>query len=134
MGNRRTETRKCPNAGCRDALTEMLRDGTQRLLAQAVPLEAEAWIAACVEPVGSQDHRQVVCNGYLPEGKVMAGIGMIPVRQPRVAEEGGSPKRDAEQRGAPGLSGHGLQTLPERPARLPAAQRLGVTPGCYSWC
>ncbi len=45
MSNSMTETMKLPNTVCSDALTEVLRDGAQRLLAEAVRIEAEAWLA-----------------------------------------------------------------------------------------
>ena len=37
-----TETMKFSMLGCSDALTEILRQGAQRLLSQAVQMEAEA--------------------------------------------------------------------------------------------
>jgi putative transposase len=81
-----TETMKFSTLGFRDALTEILREGAQRLLSQAIQMEAEAWIAARADQVDAQGHRLVVRNGYLPEREVMTGIGMVPVRQPRVKD------------------------------------------------
>ena len=81
-----TETMKFSTLGFSDALTEILREGAQRLLSQAVQMEAEAWIAARADQVDAQGHRLVVRNGYLPEREVMTGIGMVPVRQPRVKD------------------------------------------------
>ncbi len=76
-----TETMKFSMLGCSDVLTEILREGAQRLLSQAVQMEAEAWIAARADQVDAQGHRLVVRNGYLPEREVMTGIGMVPVRR-----------------------------------------------------
>ena len=95
MGNSMTETVKFPSGVCGDALTEVLRAGAQRLLAEAVRIEAEAWVAARADQVDAQGHRQVVRNGYLPERHVMTGIGMLPIRQPRVED-----RRPADQREA----------------------------------
>lgn len=81
-----TETMKFSTLGFSDALTEILREGAQRLLSQAIQMEAEAWIAARANQVDAQGHRLVVRNGYLPEREVMTGIGMVPVRQPRVKD------------------------------------------------
>ncbi len=81
-----TETMKFSTLGFSDALTEILREGAQRLLSQAIQMEAEAWIAARANQVDAQGHRLVVRNGYLPEREVMTGIGMVPVRQPRVRD------------------------------------------------
>ena len=95
MGNSMTETVKFPSGVCGDALTEVLRAGAQRLLAEAVRIEAEAWVAARADQVDAQGHRQVGRNGYLPERHVMTGIGMLPIRQPRVED-----RRPADQREA----------------------------------
>ncbi len=93
MSNSMTETMEFPSAPCSDSLTEVLRAGAQRLLAEAVQIEAEQWIAARVEQLDARGHRQVVRNGYLPERLVMTGIGMIPIRQPRVED-----RRPGDQR------------------------------------
>ncbi len=82
MGNSMTETLQFPSAVCSDVLTEVLRAGAQQLLAQAVQIEAEQWIATRADQVDGQGRRQVVRNGYLPQRQVLTGIGPIPVRQP----------------------------------------------------
>jgi hypothetical protein len=41
-----TEALEFPSAVCSDALPKVLRAGAQRLLAQAVQIEAQQWIAA----------------------------------------------------------------------------------------
>ncbi len=41
-----TETMKFSTLGFNDALAEILREGAQRLLSQAIQMEADAWIAA----------------------------------------------------------------------------------------
>ena len=98
MGNSMTETVKFPSAVCSDALTEVLRAGAQRLLAEAVRIEAEAWVAARADQVDGQGHRQVVRNGYLPQRSVMTGIGMLPVRQPRVEDHRPVDRREIFER------------------------------------
>ena len=109
-----TETWKVPSTVCSDFLTEALRGGAQCLLAEAVRIAAEQWIAARTELVDDQGRRPVVRNGYLPQRQVLTGIGPVAIRPPRVAEEGDSTKswspgatRDAEQRRRQGVSGDG---------------------------
>ncbi|NNM87998.1 MAG: hypothetical protein HKL95_05725 [Phycisphaerae bacterium] len=58
-------------------------------------IEAEAWVAARADQVDACGHRQVVRNGYLPERRVMTGIGMLPIRQPKIED-----RRPADQREA----------------------------------
>jgi putative transposase len=69
--------------GPRDALTEVLRDGAVRLLAEAVEAEVGAWIDQRVHLTDDRGRRQVVRNGHLPEREIVTGIGPVRVRQPR---------------------------------------------------
>jgi transposase-like protein len=68
----------------RDPLSEVLRQGAQRMLAQAVDAEVAEWIDQRAKIVDAAGHRQVVRNGHLPERTIVTGIGEISVRQPRV--------------------------------------------------
>jgi hypothetical protein len=60
-----------------DALTEILRQGAQKMLAQAVETEVAGWIEGHQHCRDEQDHRQVVRNGYLPERTITSGVGEI---------------------------------------------------------
>ena len=68
----------------RDALTELLRKGAQRLLKQAVEAELEEFLAPHAEQRDEQGRAVVVRNGYLPEREVLTGIGPVAVRVPKV--------------------------------------------------
>jgi len=67
-----------------DVLTEILREGAQRMLATAIEVEAADWIERHGHVLDEKGHRQVVRNGYLPERKITTGLGEIEVQQPRV--------------------------------------------------
>lgn len=69
-----------------DGLTEVLRDGAQRMLIQSINAEVDDWIerhAALKDPGG---HQQVVRNGHHPTRTLVTGIGPVEVRQPRVLD------------------------------------------------
>jgi len=68
----------------RDALTELLREGAQRLLCQAVQAELEEFLAARAEERDEHGRAAVVRNGHLPEREVLTGIGPVAVRVPKV--------------------------------------------------
>src|SRR3569832_1608307 len=68
----------------KDLLTHVLRQGAQKMLAQAIESEVAGWIDAHSQVRDEQGRRQVVRNGYLPERKIGTGRGEIEVRQPRV--------------------------------------------------
>ncbi len=72
----------------RDALTEVLREGAQRLLAEAVEAEVEAFLAEYGELRDAEDRQRVVRNGHLPEREIQSGVGGVKVRVPRVRDRG----------------------------------------------
>jgi transposase-like protein len=94
MVERNRESRVFPPAGpCGDVLTAVLRDGAQRMLAQAVQAEVQAWIDGHAHLTDARGRRQVVRHGTLPPRQVLTGLGPIPVTQPRVHD-----RRPAGQR------------------------------------
>ncbi|MBV8381838.1 MAG: IS256 family transposase [Planctomycetaceae bacterium] len=81
-----TDIRIVPLTQGQDVLTELLRDGARRMLAEAIEAEVSAWIDARAHLKDASGRRQVVRNGYLPERTIQTGIGEIEVRQPRVQD------------------------------------------------
>ncbi len=69
-----------------DPLTEVLRAGARRLLAEAVEAEVEDFIAAHAELVDDAGHRRIVRHGHMPERDVQTGIGAVAVRRPRIRD------------------------------------------------
>jgi putative transposase len=86
-----TSTIRLP--GSQDSLQEILRRGAQQLLAQAIEAEVAEWIEERQHISDEQGRRQVVRNGYLPERKLVTGVGEVSVQQPRVHD-----RRPEEQR------------------------------------
>ena len=72
---------RCPE-GTRDALTEMLREGAQKLIMQAVEAEFRGFLEGQAELILEDGRRRVVRNGYLPEREVQTGIGSVVVKVP----------------------------------------------------
>jgi putative transposase len=75
-----------PQAASADPLTEVLRQGARRLLAQAVEAEVETLLACYADERDEQGRQAVVRNGYLPEREVQTGIGAISVQVPRIRD------------------------------------------------
>src|SRR5205807_1874042 len=67
MSQSTTEIRIVPLPKGQDVLTDLLRDGARRMLAQAVEAEVAAWIDAHDHLVDDRGRRQVVRNGHLPD-------------------------------------------------------------------
>jgi transposase-like protein len=82
-----------PMPATKDVLTDLLREGARRLLAEAVEAEVAAWIEAHAHLKDAEGRRQVVRNGHLPERAIQTGIGDLDVKQPRVHD-----RRPADQR------------------------------------
>ena len=73
-----------------DAITAILRQGAQRLLAAALEAEVESFISQFSDVRDQNGYRVVVRNGHLPEREFATGIGPVPVKKPRVRVRPGS--------------------------------------------
>jgi putative transposase len=78
-----------PQLTAADPLTEVLRQGAQRLLAQAIEAEIAVLFAQYADHHDAQGRQAVVRNGHLPEREVHTGIGAVRVKVPRVRDRSG---------------------------------------------
>jgi putative transposase len=76
----------------KDALTDVLRQGAQRMLIQALEIEVQTYLDRFSDVRDEHGRRQIVRNGRLPEREIQTGLGAIAIRQPRVND-----KRSDEQ-------------------------------------
>src|SRR5690348_16530112 len=83
-----------PLPQAQDALTEVLRLGAQKLLAQAIEAEVADWIEQHRHCLDDRGHRQVVRNGHLPERAITTGVGPVAVTQPRVHDRRPAAERE----------------------------------------
>lgn len=82
-----------PSVSSRDVLSEILREGAQRMLAEAVQAEVAEWIAERRHCVDERGRQQVVRNGCMPKRSILTGLGELEVEQPRVHD-----RRSGEER------------------------------------
>ncbi len=66
----------------RDPLTEVLRQGAQQLLAQAIETEVAQFLERHREVRDESGHRRLVRNGHPPSRTIQTGIGEVPVTTP----------------------------------------------------
>jgi putative transposase len=79
-----------------DPITELLRQGARKLLAQALEAEIDIFINQYKELTDELGRQRIVRNGHLPERDVQTGIGPVPVRAPRIRDrQGCGPERVA---------------------------------------
>jgi transposase-like protein len=86
MAERSNSTVLFPGTSSKDVLSGVLRQGAQRMLAQAIEAEVAEWIEAHAAVTDGEGRRQIVRNGYLPQRTITTGIGPIQVEQPRVLD------------------------------------------------
>ena len=58
----------------RDALTDVLREGAQKLLAEAVQAEVGSFLEQYQELQDERGHQRVLRNGYLPTREIQTGL------------------------------------------------------------
>ena len=90
-----SEQRMVPLPGSKDVLTDILRQGAQQLLAQAIEAEVQEWLEQRTECRDECGRQQVVRNGYMKERTLLTGVGEVMVEQPRVRDR--RPSRDREK-------------------------------------
>lgn len=90
MKNATTKKQSKLEPGFEDALTEVLRRGAVKLLAEAIETEVEDFVARYKNLRDLNGRRVVVRNGYLPPREIQTGIGQVPVKAPRVRDKSGS--------------------------------------------
>ena len=74
-----------------DPLTELLREGAQQLISQAVAAELEELLESYSEHRTEDGKAGVVRNGYLPERELQTGIGPVTIQIPKVRSRTGEP-------------------------------------------
>ncbi len=72
-----------------DLLTGLLRSGARELITQAVHAELTEFLARYEEVTDSLGRRQIVRNGYLPQRKIMTGLGPVDIQVPKTRDKGG---------------------------------------------
>ena len=77
-----------------DPLTEVLRAGARRLLAEAVELEAEAFLGGLRDLRLPDGRARVVRHGHGPARAIQTGIGPVPVSRVRIRDRGASGEAD----------------------------------------
>src|SRR5215212_1436191 len=80
--------------GIDDPLTEVLRTGARRLLAQAVAMEAEAFLAAMQDLRLPDGRARLVRHGHGPEREIQTGIGPVPVARVKIRDRGAADATD----------------------------------------
>jgi len=76
-----------PQQSANVTLDEVLQQGAQRLLTQAVEDEVTRYLQQRAGILDDDGRRQVVRNGHLPERTIQTPVGALTVQQPRVRDK-----------------------------------------------
>lgn len=106
---------------CQNVLDATLRQGAQRLRAEAIEHEVEDHIRTHSQLLDQHGRRMVVRNGHLPGRAVQSGIGPIDVKVPRVDE-----RREGHQFTS-GILPRYLRKVPGLENLIPTLYLMGVS-------
>ncbi|WP_161915589.1 IS256 family transposase [Methylosinus sp. C49] len=113
-----------------DPLTEILRAGAKRLIAQAVEAEFEAFLDAHADLALPDGRRRVVRHGREPARMIQTGIGPVEVEKPK-ARDRGAPNAETRIRYASSILPQWARRTKSLDALLPALYLAGVSTGDF---
>ncbi len=113
-----------------DPLTEVLRSGARRLLAQAVEMEVDAFLSAMQDLRLPDGRARLARHGHGPERAIQTGIGPVPVARVRVWDRGASGSEDRVRFTSTILPKWARRT-PSLDALLPVLYLRGISTGDF---
>jgi transposase-like protein len=93
MSNDNVIELKKPDTFFDDPITDILRQGARKLLAQALETEIEIFISQYKDLTDQMGRQRIVRNGHLPEREIQTGIGAVPVKAPRIRDRHAKPSK-----------------------------------------
>jgi putative transposase len=109
-------------------LEELARRGARQMLAQAMEAEVAEFVEKHSGMTDEEGRHLIVRNGYLPERKLVTGIGQLKIRQPRVDDRG----LLEEQRFSSQILPRYLRRIPSVDNLIPILYLKGVSSGDMS--
>lgn len=111
----------------RNDLENLLREGAQKLLQQAIENEVTEYLETRRHLRTSGDHQAIVRNGHLPARPLQTGLGEIPVQQPRVRD-----RREDPEAFSSAILPKYLRRTPSLDALIPALYLRGISTGDFT--
>ena len=81
-----------PEESSQDVLTEVLRNGCQKILKDALEVEIAEFLEQYRELRTGESNQRIVRNGYHRERMIQTGIGEVPAGVPRGRDQAGGPE------------------------------------------
>ena len=114
-----------------DPLTEVLRAGARELLAKAVEVEVEEFLAANAGLRTTDGHQRIVRHGHGPERQVQTGIGPVAVRRAKVRDRGVDETADERIRFSSAILPKWARRSASLDALLPILYLRGISTGDF---
>ncbi len=115
-----------------DPLTEVLRRGAKKLIAEAVQAELEELLGEYEDQRDGQGRQRLVRHGYLPKREIQTGIGGIEVRIPRIKDRGTGEQSEEGVRFRSSLVPPYLRRSKKVEELLPLLYLKGISTGDFS--
>jgi transposase-like protein len=112
-------------------IDELVRQGAQRMLAEAVQAEVDAYLARFREELDEHGHRLVVRNGYHQPREVTTTAGPVEVTMPRVNDKRVDPDTGERQRFSSAILPPWARKTPKITEVLPLLYLHGLSSGDF---
>ena len=115
-----------------DPLTEVLRQGAKKLIAEAVQAELEELLEEYKDQRDGEGRQRLVRHGYLPKREIQTGIGGVEVRIPRIKDRGTGEESEAVIRFRSSIVPPYLRRSKKVEELLPLLYLKGISTGDFS--
>jgi len=113
-------------------LDELAREGARRMLAQALEVEVDAYLAAHADEVDERGRRLVVRNGHAPARTLAMGAGAVEVRRPRVDDQRIDPETGKRAQFVSAILPRWVRRSPKVAEVLPLLYLHGLSTGDFA--
>jgi transposase-like protein len=117
--------------GSPSLIDEIVREGARRMLAEALPAEVDAYIAAHAAERDEGGRRLVVRNGYHQPREVLTSAGAVEVTVPRVNDKRTDPDTGERQRFSSAILPPWCRKTPKITEVLPLLYLHGLSSGDF---
>ena len=109
-------------------LEQLLRQGAQRMLQQAIENEVQEFVERHAHLRTAEARQAVVRNGSMPARQILTGLGALAVQQPRVRDRRSGEKVQFSSQLLPKY----LRRVPSLDALIPALYLRGISTGDFT--
>jgi len=106
-------------------LEEILKEGARKMLQAALENEIAEHLESFQNLKDDKGHRLVIRNGYLPERNIQSGLGLIPIKQPRVRS------KEQNNKFTSAILPKYMRKTPSLEALIPALYLKGISTGSF---